>query len=67
MKRIPADVSARVLDEVDHETYVDILRPLLQAKRKSVKAGSDYELECKLIKFALGRGFSVEEAREAMK
>ena len=66
MKRIPADVSARVLDEVDPDTYLDILRPLLQAKRKSVKAGSDYELECKLIKFALGRGFSVEEAREAM-
>lgn len=67
MKRIPDDVSARVLDEVDPQTYLDILRPLLQAKRKSVKAGSDYELECKLIRFAVGRGFSVDEAREAMK
>ena len=43
-----------------------MLRPMLRAKRKSIKAGSDYELECKLIKFAMSRGFSVEEAREAM-
>ena len=66
MKRIPEDISARVLDEVDPQTYIDILRPLLQAKRKSVKAGSDYELNGKLIRFALGRGFSIEEARKCL-
>lgn len=66
MKRIPDSVIDTVLDEVDPETYVDMLRPMLQAKRKSIKADSDYELECKLIKFALGRGFSMDEARKAM-
>lgn len=66
MKRIPEDISARILDEVDPQTYIDILRPLLQAKRKSVKAGSDYELNGKLIRFALGRGFSIEEAKECL-
>jgi regulatory protein len=66
MKRIPEDRVARVLDEVDRETYIEILRPLLQAKRKTVKANSDYELECKLIRFALSRGFSVDEARESL-
>ncbi len=67
MKRIPEDRVARVLDEVDRETYIEILRPLLQAKRKTVKANSDYELECKLIRFALSRGFSVDEARESLR
>ena len=66
MKRIPEDRVARILDEVDRETYIEILRPLLQAKRKTVKANSDYELECKLIRFALSRGFSVDEARESL-
>ncbi len=66
MKRIPADISARVLDEIDPETYIETLRPLLQAKMRTVKAGSDYELECKLIRFAMSRGFSVEEARECL-
>lgn len=66
MKRIPEDISARILDEVDPQIYIDILRPLLQAKRKSVKAGSDYELNGKLIRFALGRGFSIEEAKECL-
>ncbi len=66
MKRIPAEISGRVLDEVSPETYTEILRPLLRAKAGGVKAGSRYELECKLIRFAVGRGFSVEEARECL-
>ena len=66
MNRIPDEVIDTVLGEVEPDTYIEMLRPMLRAKRKSIKAGSDYELECKLIKFAMSRGFSVEEAREAM-
>lgn len=67
MKRIPEDTVAGVLDEVDPQEYLDILRALLENKRKSVKAGSEYELEAKLVRFALSRGFTLEEAREAMR
>ena len=66
MKRIPDEVIDTVLGEVEPDTYIEMLRPMLRAKCKSIKAGSDYELECKLIKFAMSRGFSVEEAREAL-
>ncbi|MBQ8066065.1 MAG: RecX family transcriptional regulator [Prevotella sp.] len=59
-KRIDSDVSQRVLDEIDDETYVGILRPMLRQKRRSTKAASEYELTTKLIKFAMGRGFTMD-------
>ena len=51
-KHIDADVQQRVLDEIDEKEYLDILRPLLKQKRKSIKAESDYELNQKLVRFA---------------
>ena len=41
-KRIDADIQQRVLDEIEEKEYLDILRPLLKQKRKSIKAESDY-------------------------
>ena len=67
MKRIPDDAIAAALGEVDQSEYIEILRPMLQAKAKSIKADSQYELEMKLMRFAAGRGFSVEEAKAAMR
>ena len=59
-KHIDAHVQQQVLDEIDEKEYLDILRPLLKQKRKSIKAESDYELNQKLIRFALGRGFGFD-------
>ena len=66
MKRIPGDIAARVLDEVDPDVYADILRPLFAAKRKTTKAASDYELNGKLTRFALGRGFTPDVIRRCL-
>ena len=66
MKRIDADIQQRVLDEIDEKEYLDILRPLLKQKRKSIKAESDYELNQKLIRFALGRGFGFDIIRQCL-
>ena len=66
MKRIPGDIAARVLDEVDPDVYADILRPLLAAKRKTTKAASDYELNGKLTRFDLGRGFTPDIIRRCL-
>lgn len=57
MKRIDEDIQQRVLDEIDDEEYLKVLVPLLKQKRKSIKAANDYELNQKLVRFALGRGF----------
>ena len=59
-KHIDETVRQQVLDEVDDDEYIHILRPLLQQKRRSTKASSDYELNTKLIRFAISRGFTMD-------
>ena len=65
-KRIDDDIRERVLDEVDKEEYLNVLRPLLKQKRKSIKAENDYELKQKLVRFALGRGFTYDIIRQCI-
>ena len=60
MKHIDDDIRQRTLDEVDDEEYLSVLRPLLKEKHRTTKASSDYELNQKLIRFALGRGFTYD-------
>lgn len=59
-KRIDRNVACEALNEVDDELYVDILKDLLRDKKKSVKGKNDYEIRCKLVRFALGRGFTYD-------
>ena len=66
MKRIDANIQQQVLDEIDEKEYLDVLRPLLKQKRKSIKASSDYELNQKLVRFALGRGFTFDIIRQCL-
>ena len=65
-KRIDDDIQHRVLDEIDEKEYLDVLRPLLKQKRKSTQADSDYELNQKLVRFALGRGFTFDIIRQCL-
>ena len=65
-KHIDEGIRQRVLDEVDDEEYIVVLRPLLQQKRKSIKANSDYELNGKLMKFAMSRGFTMDIIKQCI-
>ena len=65
-KRIPKDIQTKILDEIDENEYLNVLRPLLKSKRRSIKAKNDYELNMKLIKFALGRGFTFDLIRKCI-
>ena len=65
-KKIPASVYAVELEGIDEEDYLDILRSLLEAKRRDVKARNSYERDCKLIRFALGRGYEMEAIRRCL-
>ena len=58
LKRIDNSIGQSILDEVDDEEYLQVLRPLLQGKRRQLKAMSEYEANGRLIRFALGRGFT---------
>ena len=66
MKHIDDDIRSRALSEIDDEEYLSVLRPLLKQKRRSIKAASDYELNQKLVKFALGRGFTFDIIRQCI-
>lgn len=66
LKHIAEDIRQHVLDSIDDEEYIAILRPLLQQKRRSVKARNDYELRQKLIKFAIGRGFTMDIIKQCI-
>ena len=66
LKHIAEDIRQRVLDSIDDEEYIAILCPLLQQKRRSVKAHNDYELRQKLIKFAIGRGFTMDIIKQCI-
>lgn len=65
-KQIDNGIQQRVLDEIDEKDYLGVLRPLLLQKRKATKAGSDYELNQKLVRFALGRGFTFDIIRQCL-
>lgn len=66
MKRIDDSISKPLLDEVDDEEYLKILRPMLKQKRKSTKADSEYELTMKLIKYAMSRGFTMDIIKQCI-
>ena len=65
-KRIDDSISRPLLDEVDDEEYLKILRPMLKQKRKSTKADSEYELTMKLIKYAMSRGFTMDIIKQCI-
>lgn len=66
MKGISESMRREALDRVDEREYISALRPLIQAKRKSVKAANDYELNGKLIRFAMQRGFTMDIIRHCI-
>ena len=66
LKRIPKDIQTKILDEIDENEYLTVLRPLIKSKRRSIKAKNDYEANMKLIKFALGRGFTFDIIRQCI-
>lgn len=61
VKKVSSTIIQKALDEVDEEEYLAILRGVLEAKKKTIRAASDYEFKGKLIRFALGRGFDMED------
>lgn len=65
-KHIAEDIRQQVLDEVGDDEYTSVLRPLLEQKRRSTRANSDYEMNQKLTRFALGRGFTFDVIRQCL-
>lgn len=59
-RSIKETVYAPVLDEFDDEGFDEQLESILKVKLRTVKGKDDYDRRNKLIRFALGRGFSMD-------
>ena len=66
MKRIDNGIQRKVLDGIDDEEYMKVLRPLMKSKRKSTKAENEYELNGKLIRFAISRGYNMNQIKQCI-
>lgn len=60
-KGIDQNTIEDALEEIPSEDNLETLKHLICAKRPTVKGRSEYEIKNKLIRFALGRGFSMDE------
>lgn len=58
-KGIDEATAAEALDEVSDDEWLAVLRNVIAAKRRTTKAASDYELNAKLMRHALSRGFTM--------
>ena len=66
LKHIDTELATQVLDDIDDETYVAVLAPLLRQKRRSTRADSDYALRTKLVRWALSRGFTMDIIKQCI-
>lgn len=66
VKGVARNVSSQALAEVTDDEYVEVLRPLIASKRRTVTGDNEYEINGKLIRFALGRGFSYAQIRRCI-
>jgi regulatory protein len=66
LKRIDKSIARMVLDEIDENEYIAVLKPLLKQKRRSVSGRNEYERNLKLMKWAVGRGFTMDIIRQCM-
>ncbi|MDH6354159.1 regulatory protein [Dysgonomonas sp. PH5-45] len=66
-KKIQQAFIDECLSELDDADLIESLTKILETKLKSVKAKNSYELRGKLMRFALGRGFTAEQITKAMK
>jgi regulatory protein len=65
-KQISEENIQNALQQIDAEENRDTLMQLIRQKRKSVKGKDDYEIRMKLMRFALGRGFGVDEINRCL-
>ena len=63
-KGVPRDVIDKALEEIDHDKADSRLEKLLQTKFKSLK--DDPQCRLKLLRFALGRGYSYDEVNDVV-
>lgn len=67
LKQVASSEIGLALQEIDDEEYSEILGKLLVKKMKSVKAATIYERNGKLVRFAAGHGYELDEILDCLK
>jgi len=65
-KQISEELIREALGNIDSEENREQLRQIIEQKRKLVKGKNEWEIRQKLMRFAVGRGFSIEEIEKVM-
>lgn len=55
------------MEDIDEEEYNAILQNMLKQKAKSIKVRTNYERNARLIRFAVSRGFTMQEIMRFVK
>jgi len=63
MKQIPANIYQPALETIDEEEYLASLLKILKSKWPTIKAPNAYQRQTKLFRFALSRGFGLDDVR----
>lgn len=66
-KRIPENIVSEAFLDYSENQLNDSLPDLLQAKWKTIKGNTEYEKQNKLIRFALSRGFEMNNIKQCLK
>jgi regulatory protein len=66
-KQIDNQIINEYLQNIDLEENKKQLQLLLKNKLKTIKGKNDYEIKQKLIRFAVGRGFPLEEIENVLR
>ncbi|MCH5175190.1 MAG: RecX family transcriptional regulator [Prevotellaceae bacterium] len=61
LRQIPQKHIDEALEEIESDDNLSTLSEIIKKKRPSVKGRNEYEIKGKLIRFALGRGFSMDD------
>ena len=53
-------------EDISEDANLEALRKIIESKRRTVKGKNEYEVNAKLFRFALSRGFSYEDIKEVI-
>lgn len=56
-KKVPSNIIKTALDDIDYELYINALKNIISAHRRTVKSKNQYDLKAKLLRHALSKGF----------
>lgn len=65
-KQLPEDLISKALQTLDSKETSKQLLDLLKQKRPSVKGKDEYEIREKLMRFAAGRGYAIEDIKNCL-